>query len=168
MAAKAVQFALKPKGISFNEAAGVPSAGLTAWTGLFEHGKLLPGQRILIQGATGGVGSFAVQFAKAKGAYVIGIASTSNLDYLKQLGADEVIDYKNQRFEDLAHDIDVAFDASPLRDNKERLSFVKVLKEGGTLVSVNVDLPFDDEVRQVLAKRRRAANLFGCKAGRIG
>ena len=158
-AAKASQFALKPKSISFNEAASVPLAALTAWSGIFESGKLQPGQRILIQGATGGVGSFAVQFAKAKGAYVIGIASTSNLDYLKQLGADEVIDYQNQRFEDLARDTDVVFDASPLRDNDERMRFVNVLKEGGTLVSVNVDLPFNDEVTQALAKKNVKAEL---------
>lgn len=151
--AKASQFALKPKSISFNEAAGIPLAALTAWSGIFEYGKLQSGQRILIQGASGGVGSFAVQFAKAKGAYVIGIASTPNLEYLKQLGADEVIDYKNQRFEDLLHDIDVVFDATPYRDNNERIRSLNVLREGGILVSVNVDLPFNDEVTQALAKK---------------
>jgi NADPH:quinone reductase-like Zn-dependent oxidoreductase len=151
---KASQFALKPESLSFNEAAGVPLAGLTAWTAIFEHGKLKQGQRILIQGATGGVGSFAVQFAKAKGAYVIGIASTSNLDYLKELGADEVIDYKNQKFEDLVKDVDIVLEASPIRDNTARLKSVTVLKEGGTLVTVNIDLPFDDEVQTALAKRQ--------------
>ncbi|WP_159477805.1 NADP-dependent oxidoreductase [Dyadobacter sp. 3J3] len=149
---KASQFALKPKNISFNEASGVPLAGLTAWTGIFEFGKLQAGQRILIHGASGGVGSLAVQFAKAKGAYVIGVASIQNLDYIRQLGADEVIDYKNQKFEDLIHDIDVVFDAAPHRDNNERLRSVKVLKEGGILVSVNVDFPFNDEVTQALEK----------------
>ena len=152
-AAKASGFALKPKSISFNEAAGVPLAGLTAWTGIFEFGKLQTGQRILISGASGGVGSLAVQFAKAKGAYVIGVASTQNLDYLKQLGADEVIDYKNQQFEDLLHDIDVVFDAAPHRDNNERLRAVKVLKEGGILISVNIDFPFSDEVLTALAQK---------------
>ena len=151
--AKASQFALKPKSISFNEAAGVPLAGLTAWSGVFDNGKLQADQRILIQGASGGVGSFAVQLAKAKGAYVIGIASTPNLEYLKQLGADEVIDYKNQRFEDLLHDIDVVFDAAPHRENSERLRSLSVIREGGILVSVNVDLPFNDEVTQALAKK---------------
>lgn len=151
--AKASQFALKPKSISFNEAAGVPLAALTAWSGIFGYGKLQPGQRIFILGASGGVGSFAVQFAKAKGAYVIGMASTPNLAYLKQLGADEVIDYKNQRFEDLLHGIDVVFDAAPHRDNNERIKSAEVLKEGGILVSVNVDLPFNDEVTQALAKK---------------
>jgi len=152
-AAKASGFALKPKSISFNEAAGVPLAGLTAWTGIFEFGKLQSGQRILITGASGGVGSFAVQFAKAKGAYVIGVASTQNLDYLKQLGADEVIDYKTQQFEDLVHDLDLVFDAAPHRDNNERMRSVKVLKDGGILVSVNIDFPFSDEVSAALAKK---------------
>lgn len=159
VAAKAVQFALKPESLSFNEAAGVPLAALTAWTAMFEHGKLSPGQRILIQGASGGVGSFAVQFAKAKGAYVIGTASEDNLDYLKQLGADEVIDYKNQKFEDLVQDIDVVLEASPLRDNKERLRAVEVLKEGGILVSVNTDFPFDDELTAALEKKHAKGEL---------
>lgn len=141
--AKASQFALKPKNISFNEASGVPVAALTAWTGMFEDGQLQQAQRILILGASGGVGSFAVQFAKAKGAYVIGVASTQNLGYMKELGADEVIDYTTQRFEDVLKEIDVVFDAAPHRDNNERLRSVKVLKNGGTLVSTNVDFPFD-------------------------
>jgi NADPH:quinone reductase-like Zn-dependent oxidoreductase len=157
--AKASQFALKPKSIGYNEAAGVPLAGLTAWTAIFEHGKLQQGQRILIQGATGGVGSFAVQFAKAKGAYVIGMTSASNLDYLKQLGADEVIDYKSQKFEDLLQDVDLVFEASPLRDNLERLKSVSVLKDGGTLVSVNIDLPFNEEVQSALAKKQAQGEL---------
>ena len=126
---KSNQFAMKPKSMSFNEAAGVPLEALTAWTGIFDFGKLQAGQRILIHGASSGVGSFAVRFAKAKGANVIGVASTQNLDYLQQLGADEVVDYKNQRFEDLLQDIDIVFDASPHRDNNERMRSVKVLKE---------------------------------------
>lgn len=163
-AAKASQFALKPESISFNEAAAVPLAGLTAWTAIFEHGKLKAGQRILIQGASGGVGSFAVQFAKARGAYVIGTASAGNLDYLKQLGADEVIDYKNQSFEDVVQDLDVVFDASPLRDNGERLKSVAVLKEGGILVSANIDLPFSEEVLAALAKKRAKGELAANQA----
>lgn len=152
-AAKATQFALKPKSIGFTEAAGVPLAALTAWTGMFAHGKLQAGQRILIQGASGGVGSFAVQFAKAKGAYVIGIASTANVEYLRQLGADEVIDYKTQQFDELVHEVDVVLEASPIRDNKERVKSVSVLKEGGILVSVNTDFPFDNDVMEALARK---------------
>ena len=158
-AAKANQFARKPKSLGFNEAAGVPLAGLTAWTALFEHGKLRAGQRILIQGASGGVGSFAVQFAKAKGAYVIGVASAGNLEYVKQLGADEVIDYRNQKFEEVVRDVDVVLEASPLRDNTERLKAVTILKEGGILVSVNLDGPFNEEVLAALARKQATGEL---------
>ena len=158
-AAKANQFALKPKSLGFIEAAGVPLAALTGWTGMFAHGNLQAGQRIFIQGASGGVGSFAVQFAKAKGAYVIGIASTDNIEYLKQLGADEVIDYKTQQFESLVHDVDVVLEASPIRDNRERLRSVSVLREGGILVSVNTDFPFDEEVTEALAQKGATGEL---------
>lgn len=159
-AAKASQFAIKPKSISFNAAAGVPLVGLVAWTGIFELGKLKAGQRLLIHGASGGVGSFAVQFAKAKGAYVIAAASAGNLDYLKEIGADEVIDYKNQKFEELFQDIDLVFDASPLRDETERLKSVSVLKEGGIFVSVNVDFPFSETVLEALAKKKAKGELL--------
>jgi NADPH:quinone reductase-like Zn-dependent oxidoreductase len=157
--AKASQFAFKPNNLSFNEAAGVPLAGLTAWTGLFEYGKLKAGQKVLIQGASGGVGSFAVQFAKAKGAYVIAMASESNLNYIKALGADEVIDYKNQNFEELLENIDVVLEASPVRDNNERLKSVSVLKKAGILVSVNVDHPFNDELFEAISKKNATAEL---------
>lgn len=163
-AAKANQFAIKPKSVGFNEAAGVPLAALTAWTGIFEFGKLQSGQRILIQGASGGVGSFAVQFAKAAGAYVVGIASTDSLEHLKQLGADEVIDYKTQKFEDLARDIDVVFEASPLRDNDERLKSVKVLKEGGILSSVNLDFPLNDAVTAALREKNAKGELVAMQS----
>jgi len=158
-AAKASQFAHKPKSISFNEAAGVPLAGLTAWTALFEDGQLRAGQRILIQGAAGGVGSLAVQFAKAKGAYVIGTASAGNLEYLRQLGADETLDYRNQQVTELAQGVDVVLEASPLRDNAERLRTVAALKEGGIFVSVNLDFPFNEEVHAALAAKRATGKL---------
>lgn len=151
--AKASQFAIKPRRISFNEAAGVPLVALVAWTGIFELGKLQPGQRILIHGASGGVGNFAVQFAKAKGAYVIGTASAGNLDFLKQIGADEVIDYGSQPVDELLQDVDLVFDASPLRDDEQRMKSVSVLKNGGILVSVNVDFPFSETVLDALAKK---------------
>ena len=157
LAAKASRFALKPKSISFNEAAGVPLAALTAWTGIFEHGKLQSGQRILIHGAAGGVGNFALQFAKWKGAYIIGTASANNHDFLKQLGADEVIDYRNQKFEDLLHNVDVVFDASPVRDSDVQIRSEKVLKEGGILVSTNLE--FNDDVTKALAKKNAKGEL---------
>ena len=158
-AAKASQFAHKPTSLSFNEAAGVPLAGLTAWAGLFAQGQLRPGQRVLIQGASGGVGGFAVQFAKAKGAYVIGTCSASNLEYVKQLGADEVIDYQNQQLADVVRDVDVVLEASPVRDNAERLKAVAVLKDGGILVSVNLDFPFDEAVLAALAQKNATGEL---------
>ncbi|SDG91913.1 NADP-dependent oxidoreductase [Chitinophaga filiformis] len=165
--AKANQFALKPKSISFNEAAGVPLAGLVAWAGNFQLGQLQAGQQILIHGASGGVGSLAVQFAKAKGAYVIATASAGNLEFLKQIGADEVIDYRNQRFEELLQNIDVVFDASPLRDENERLKCISVLKEGGIYVSVNVDFPFSDEIKEALAKKKAKGELVGASGSYV-
>ena len=156
---KASQFARKPQTLDFVTAAGVPLAGLTAWTALFEQGKLQPGQRILIQGASGGVGGFAVQFAKAKGAYVIATASAVNLDYVKQLGADEVLDYRNQAVAEVVHEVDVVLEASPLRDNAERLKVVPVLKTGGIFVTVNADAPFDEAVLAALAQKQATGEL---------
>jgi NADPH:quinone reductase-like Zn-dependent oxidoreductase len=158
-AAKADQFALKPQSLSFNEAAGVPLAALTAWTGIFWHGKLQAGQRIFIQGASGGVGSFAVQFAKAMGAYVIGTASTTNLEHLKQLGADEVIDYKAQNFEEMLTNVDVVLEASPTRNNDERIKALGVLKESGIFVSVNTDFPFNEQMNEAVAAKKVSAEL---------
>ena len=158
-AAKASQFALKPQSLSFTEAVAVPLAGLTAWTALFAYGKLLAGQRILIQGASGGVGSFAVQFAKAKGAYVIGTASAGNLDYVRQLGADEVLDYQRQTVEALVRDVDVVLEASPLRDNAARVKAVSMVKQGGIFVSVNTDFPFDEAVQAALARQQATGEL---------
>ncbi|MET1056925.1 MAG: NADP-dependent oxidoreductase [Pedobacter sp.] len=158
-AAKASQFALKPETLSFNEAAGVPLAALVAWMGLFELGQLQAGQRILIHGASGGIGSFAVQFAKAKGAYVIGTASGNNLEYLRQIGADEVVNYETQKFEELLDNIDLVLDASPLRDHEERLKGVSVLKEEGIFVSVNVDFPFNDAFNDAIARKNATAKM---------
>ena len=157
--AKASQFALKPKSISFNEAAGVPLTGLVACNALFELGKLQAGQRVFVQGASGGVGSLGVQIAKAKGAYVIGSASADNQEFLKQIGADEVIDYKTQKFDELLHNTDLVFDASPLRDDNERLKGISILKEGGTYVSVNVDFPFSDAIKEALEKKSAKGEL---------
>ncbi|MBL3658132.1 NADP-dependent oxidoreductase [Fulvivirga sediminis] len=153
IAAKASQFALKPESLTFNEAAAIPLTGLVAANSIFDFGKLEAGQRVFIQGASGSVGNFAVQFAKVKGAYVIGSCSTDNIEFVKQLGADEVIDYKTQHFEELLQDIDVVFEASSVRDNNERLKSIAVLKKGGIFISANVDFPFDDAVKEAMEKK---------------
>jgi len=99
----------KPKTLNFVESAAVPLAALTAWQGLFDHGGLKKGQRVLIHGASGGVGSFAVQMAKEAGAYVIGTASAKNETYVRGLGVDEFIDYQKVSFEDVVGSVHVAF-----------------------------------------------------------
>jgi len=166
IAAKASQFALMPKNISFNEAGAIPSCALIAWNGIVDLGKAAPGKRVLIHGAAGGVGHLAVQFAKAKGAYVIGTASANNFDFLKGLGADEVIDYKTQKFEELLNNIDLVFNASPVRDNHTRLNSVKVLKEGGIFVCTHLDVPLSEELLKASAEKNVTSTLVG--GGGIG
>jgi NADPH:quinone reductase-like Zn-dependent oxidoreductase len=129
---KADQIALKPRSIDHINAAAVPLAGLTAWQGLFKFGKLEKGQRVLIHAASGGVGSFAIQFAKWKGAYVIGTGSGENLNFIKQLGADEAINYKEENFEEKVSDIDLVFDLVG-KDTQQRS--LQVIKAGGRLIT---------------------------------
>jgi NADPH:quinone reductase-like Zn-dependent oxidoreductase len=129
---KADYVALKPKNIGHEQAAAIPLAGLTAWQGLFDHGELQAGQKVLIHAASGGVGTFAVQLAKWKGAYVIGTASESNMDFVRSLGADEVIDYKKEKFEDRLSGIDLVFDTIGGETQQRSL---KVLKNGGRLIT---------------------------------
>jgi NADPH:quinone reductase-like Zn-dependent oxidoreductase len=124
--------ARKPPSLDHAHAAAIPLAGQTAWQGLFRHGELRAGQSILIHGGAGGVGHFAIQFAKAKGARVLTTVSTANVAFARSLGADVVIDYKTQRFEDHASDLDMVFD---LIDGETRERSWKLLKRGGTLVS---------------------------------
>lgn len=102
--------ALKPIELDHVEAAATPISVLTSWQGLFEHGKLKAGERVLIHGGSGGVGLFAVQLAHWRGAYVIATASSRNSDFVRELGADKVIDYKTTAFEKAVRDIDVVFD----------------------------------------------------------
>ena len=123
----------KPGNLDFKNAASLPMGALTSWQAIFETAKLESGQKILIHAASGGVGSLAVQLAKAKGAYVIGTASGKNEDFVKYLGADEFIDYTSTNFEDVVKDVDVVLDTVGV-DTLDR-SF-KVLKKGGFLVSL--------------------------------
>jgi len=125
--------ALKAKSATFVEAAAVPMGALTSWQGLIDVAKLSAGQTILIHGGSGGVGSFAIQIAKAKGAKVIATASTANQDLLKQLGADVAIDYKTVKFEDVAKDVDVVFDTVG-RDTLARS--YPIVKKGGIITTI--------------------------------
>jgi NADPH:quinone reductase-like Zn-dependent oxidoreductase len=132
----------KPKSLTYVEAAAVPIVALTAWQALVDTAKLSAGQTVLIHGGSGGVGSFAIQIAKARGAKVIATASTANQDLLKQLGADVTIDYTKQKFEDVAKDVDVVLDSIG-RDTLARS--YGVVKKGGIIVSI-VARPKDSEL----------------------
>src|SRR5437867_7172901 len=132
VAAPASEFVRKPKHINVDTAASMPVAALTAWQGIFGHGELASGQRILITGASGAVGSMAVQLAKNKGAYVIGTGSGRNEEFVRELGADEFIDYKRAKFEEEVNGVDVVFDTVG-GDTQERA--FQTLKRGGVLVS---------------------------------
>jgi NADPH:quinone reductase-like Zn-dependent oxidoreductase len=125
--------ALKLKTMTFTDAAAVPLAALTAWQALIDVAKLSPGQTVLIHGGSGGVGGFAVQIAKARGARVIATASTANQDLLKQLGADVAIDYTKTKFEEVAKDVDVVLD--PIGRETLARSYA-VVKKGGIIVTL--------------------------------
>ncbi|PKQ46160.1 NADP-dependent oxidoreductase [Confluentibacter flavum] len=123
--------ALKPKNLSFEEAAAVPLVALTAWQGLFDKLNIQAGQNVLIQAAAGGVGLFAVQFAKWKGAYVVGLASTKNEAFLKSVGVDAIIDYKTADFSNIPANFDAVFDSMASSEIT-----IPLLKKGGSYVSI--------------------------------
>lgn len=127
------ELAPKPHTLDDMQAAAVPLSALTAWQALFIHAKLSQGQRVLIHGASGGVGTYAVQFAHWAGAQVLTTASARNAAFLRNLGADLVIDYATARFEDAAHEVDIVFDL--VGGETLRRSW-QVLRAGGVLVSV--------------------------------
>lgn len=124
--------AKKPENIDFENAAAIPVGALTAWQALFEAAKLESGQKVLIHAASGGVGSFAVQLAKWKGIYVYATASGKNEDFVKDLGADEFIDYTKTKFEDVVKNVDAVFDT--VGGETQERSF-QVLKKGGVLIT---------------------------------
>lgn len=131
--ARATDLALKPRSIDHTEAAVVPISGLTAWQALFDRANLAAGQRVLIHGGAGGVGSFAVQLARWRGAQVITTVSAHNANFVRELGADEVIDYKAARFEEAVRDVDAVLDTVGGETLQRSRS---VLKPGGKLISV--------------------------------
>jgi NADPH:quinone reductase-like Zn-dependent oxidoreductase len=131
---KEASLALKPKGLTMAEAASIPLVALTAWQALVEKAGLTKGQKVFIQAGSGGVGTFAIQLAKHLGATVATTTSNSNFALVKSLGADVVIDYKTQDFEDVLHDYDVVLNSQDARTLEKSL---RVLKAGGKLISIS-------------------------------
>jgi alcohol dehydrogenase len=142
----------KPKKLSYPESAALPLVGASAWWALVDEIGLSKGQKILIHGGAGGIGSVAIQLAKNLGAYVTTTVSTNDKQFVQELGADIVIDYKTQTFEDLLHDYDAVFDT--VGGETYRRSF-KVLKKGGIIVSMleqpNSELMNQYSVKAILA-----------------
>jgi len=131
---KEASLALKPKALTMEEAASVPLVALTAWQAFVEKAKLKKGQKVFIQAGSGGVGTLAIQLAKHLGATVATTTSTANVALVKSLGADVVIDYKTQDFEDVLHDYDVVLNS---QDGKTLEKSLRVLKAGGELISIS-------------------------------
>jgi len=138
--ARAGAVAKKPDRVSHEQAAAIPVAGMTAWQALFDRGGLQPGQTALIAGAAGGVGHFAVQFAKHAGARVIGTGSSRNREFVLGLGADDYVDYTQQQPADVVTDADVAFDTV---GGDVPQSLVPVIREGGVVVTIAAAPPED-------------------------
>jgi NADPH:quinone reductase-like Zn-dependent oxidoreductase len=126
--------ALKPNNISMEEAASIPLVALTAWQVLVETAKLKKGQKVLIHAGSGGVGTIAIQLAKHLGAFVATTTSTTNVEWVKALGADVVIDYKKQNFENLLQDYDVVLNSLGADVLEKSL---RILKPGGQLISIS-------------------------------
>ena len=141
---------LKPKNLSVVEAAAIPLAGTTAWQALFDEAKLSAGQRLLITNSSGGVGSLAIQFAKARGAHVTAVASGRNEKFVRDLGADHFIDYTRQAFEDIATDMDVVLDTMGGEVYHRAL---RTLKKGGKMITV-VAFPQDEAERYGVSAKR--------------
>lgn len=131
---KEASLALKPKGLTMEEAASIPLVGLTAWQALVEQAELKQGQKVFIQAGSGGVGTFAIQLAKQLGATVATTTSTANVALVKRLGADVVIDYKTQDFEKVLRDYDVVLHS---QDGKTLEKSFRVLQRGGQLISIS-------------------------------
>lgn len=146
--AAAATLARKPDSIPFIEAATISGGATTAWNALFESGGLQPGQRVLIHAAAGGVGLFAVQFARIHGARPIGTTSTANVDFVRSLGAETVIDYTTTPFEEVVQDVDLVIDAI---GGDVLARSMRVVRRGGVLISLVEEPP--QELAQQLGIR---------------
>lgn len=144
VAAPARVFAPKPASLDHVQAAALPLVSLTSWQALVEYAELQPGQRVLIHAAAGGVGHVAVQIAKARGAHVLGTASEAKHDFLRSLGVDEPIDYRNRDFAEVAKIVDVVFDTI---GGDTSLRSLRALRPGGILVSI-LPIGSDDLYRE--------------------
>lgn len=130
--------AAKPASLSFEEGAALPLAALTAWQSLIVAGRMKAGDKVFIQAGAGGVGHLAIQLAKARGAWVATTCSERNIEYVAELGADEVINYREQRYEDVLSEMDIVLEAIGGEHRKRSLG---VLKKGGRHISIVSDLP---------------------------
>ena len=135
---RAAFLAPKPRTLGHVESAAIPLAGLTAWQGLFDHGRLREGERVLIHGATGGVGQFATQLARWRGAYVVGTSSSAAAEDVLALGAHEAVDRAAVRFENMVGSVDLAFDTV---GGEVLARSAGLLREGGRIVSVAEEPP---------------------------
>jgi NADPH:quinone reductase-like Zn-dependent oxidoreductase len=146
IAIKEDSISLKPTTLTMEEAASIPLVGLTAWQALIEKADLKKGQKVFIQAGSGGVGTFAIQLAKYVGAFVATTTSTKNVDWVKDLGADLVIDYKQDDFEKVLHDYDVVLNS---QDSTTLTKSLNVLKPGGKLISISgpPDPAFGEEIK---------------------
>lgn len=159
------QAAIKPDKLSFTEAAALPLAGLTAWQGLFDQGRLQSGQRVLIHGAAGGVGHLAAQFAKQAGAFVFATVATADLAFAAELGIDRPIDFQTERFEDVASELDLVLD---LIGGETQARSVACLRRGGALISTLTEPPPEVCAEAGIRGARFLAEPNGAQLAEIG
>src|SRR5437764_9946903 len=162
MAINEADVAIKPRALTMEEAASIPLAGLTAWQALIERANLKKGQKVLIHAGSGGVGTFAIQLAKHVGATVATTTSTANIDLVRRLGADLVIDYKKDSFQEILRDCDVVLNS---RDGETLEKSLRVLKPGGNLISISG--PPDPEFARQLGSNRILELAMGLLSFRI-
>src|ERR1700754_17330 len=151
VAAPEADLALKPQNASFNEASGATLAALTAWQSIVTHGKVRKGDKVVITGASGGVGHYAIQIAKHFGADVVAVASAANKDFVLNLGADEFIDYRTKAFEEVIQDADIVHDVVWSDDVRHVERSLQAIKPGGKLLSLIVD--FDNDMQRKLQEK---------------
>lgn len=159
VAAKASHLALKPKNVSHEEAAATGIAAITAWQALMVHAQVKAGQRVLIQAASGGVGHYAVQIAKAQGVYVVGSSSPENKDFVLSLGADQHLNYKNSSWDNEIEAVDIVLEAIG-GDNIDRS--LRVLKPGGIIISLPSGL--SEDVGEKAARQGKQGIFFMVKS----